>query len=133
MTLGCHPTRRSPCETVSEALILIGVHGAADVENGYGTLTVRDAGTGRWNMLLAASSSRGLREMSPERQQRLRSRRKCERTLEVRNRFGNITAQSIQGAVTITGGNGSVDLMNAGPTNITTSFGMCRSAPFEVN
>src|SRR6202158_3280349 len=26
-----------------------GVHGAADVENGYGTLIVRDAGAGRWN------------------------------------------------------------------------------------
>src|SRR5216683_5739960 len=26
-----------------------GVHGAADVENGYGTLNVRDAGSGRWN------------------------------------------------------------------------------------
>src|SRR5438309_12070920 len=25
-----------------------GVHGAADVENGYGTLIVRDAGAGRW-------------------------------------------------------------------------------------
>src|SRR6266849_8438509 len=26
-----------------------GVHGAADVENGYGTVNVRNAGTGRWN------------------------------------------------------------------------------------
>src|SRR5213082_1823971 len=26
-----------------------GLHGAADVENGYGMLTVRDAGPGRWN------------------------------------------------------------------------------------
>src|SRR5258708_32672968 len=26
-----------------------GVHGAAGVENGYGTLTVRDAGAGRWH------------------------------------------------------------------------------------
>src|SRR3981189_3208885 len=26
-----------------------GIHGAADVENSYGTLTVRDAGAGRWN------------------------------------------------------------------------------------
>ena len=25
-----------------------GVHGASDVENGYGTLTVRDAGAGKW-------------------------------------------------------------------------------------
>ncbi len=25
-----------------------GVHGLADIENGYGTLIVRDAGTGRW-------------------------------------------------------------------------------------
>src|ERR1700674_1625597 len=25
-----------------------GIHGAADVENGYGTLAVRDAGAGRW-------------------------------------------------------------------------------------
>src|SRR5216110_1456314 len=26
-----------------------GIHGAADVENGYGTLTARDTGAGRWN------------------------------------------------------------------------------------
>src|SRR6266567_4729362 len=28
---------------------VVGIHGAADVENGYGTLTARDAGVGRWN------------------------------------------------------------------------------------
>ena len=101
-----------------------GVHGAADVENGYGTLTVRDAGAGRWNNAfgsieltgaggnVSVSDNNGSVQVSD-----------VKGTLEVRNRFGGITTRNIQGAVTITGGNGAVTLSDAASANITTSFG----------
>src|SRR5713101_7663201 len=101
-----------------------GVHGAADVENGYGTLNVRDAGTGRWNNAfgsielvgaggnVSVSDNNGSVQVSD-----------VKGTLEVRNRFGSITARDIQGAVIITGGNGAVTLANAASAIITTSFG----------
>src|SRR6266436_8979636 len=101
-----------------------GVHGAADVENGYGTLIVRDAGAGRWNNAfgsieltgaggnVSVSDNNGSVQVSD-----------VKGTLEVRNRFGNVTAHNIQGAATITGGNGAVTLTDAASANITTSFG----------
>ncbi len=101
-----------------------GIHGAADIENGYGTLIVRDAGAGRWNNAFGSielagaagnvsiSDNNGSVQVSD-----------VKGTLEVRNRFGSITARSIQGAVTITGGNGAVTLTDAASANITTSFG----------
>ena len=103
---------------------IAGVHGAADVENGYGTLNVRDAGTGRWNNAfgsielmgaggnVSVSDNNGSVQVSD-----------VKGTLEVRNRFGSITTRDIQGAVTITGGNGAVTLANAASAIITTSFG----------
>ncbi len=101
-----------------------GLHGAADVENGYGMLTVRDAGPGRWNNAfgsieltgaagnVSVSDNNGSVQVSD-----------VKGTLEVRNRFASITARSIQGAATITGGNGAVALTDAASANITTSFG----------
>src|SRR2546429_1668896 len=101
-----------------------GLHGAADVENGYGMLTVRDAGAGRWNNAfgsieltgatgnVSVSDNNGSVQVSD-----------VKGTLEVRNRFASITARSIQGAATITGGNGAVTLTDAASANITTSFG----------
>src|SRR5260370_37140717 len=101
-----------------------GVHGAADVENGYGTLNVRDAGSGRWNNAfgsieligaggnVSVSDNNGSVQVSD-----------VKGTLQVRNRFGSITARDIQGAVNITGGNGAVTLANAASAIVTTSFG----------
>src|SRR6266478_2646133 len=101
-----------------------GIHGAADVENGYGTLTARDAGAGRWSNAfgsieltgaggnVSVSDNNGSVQVSD-----------VKGTLEVRNRFGSVTTRSIQGAVTITGGNGAVALTEAASANITTSFG----------
>ena len=103
---------------------ITGVHGAADVENGYGTLIVRDAGTGRWTNAFGSieltgaggnasvSDNNGSVQVSD-----------VKGALEVRNRFGSITTRNIQGAATITGGNGAVVLTDAASGNITTSFG----------
>src|SRR6266478_2232495 len=93
-----------------------GVHGAADVENGYGTLIVRDAGAGRWINAFGSieltgaagnasvSDNNGSVQVSD-----------IKGTLEVRNRFGSITTRNINGAVTLTDA--------AASANITTSFG----------
>src|ERR1700731_2488365 len=106
------------------SVAVAGIHGAADVENGYGTLTARDAGAGRWNNAfgsieltgaggnVSVSDNNGSVQVSD-----------VKGTLEVRNRFGSVTTRSIQGAVTITGGNGAVTLTDAASANITTSFG----------
>jgi hypothetical protein len=101
-----------------------GVHGAADVENGYGTVAIRDVGAGRWTNAfgsidltaaagnVSVSDNNGSVQVSD-----------VKGTLEVRNRFGSITTRNIQGAATITGGNGTVTLTDAASSNITTSFG----------
>ncbi|HEY6265898.1 MAG TPA: hypothetical protein VIW93_13940 [Candidatus Acidoferrum sp.] len=101
-----------------------GIRGAADVENGYGTLTVRDAGAGRWNNAFGSieltgaagnvfvNDNNGSVQVSD-----------VKGALEVRNRFGSITSRDIQGAATITGGNGGVTLSNAASASVTTSFG----------
>jgi len=101
-----------------------GIHGTADVENGYGTLTVRDAGAGRWTNAFGSielngavgnatvSDNNGSVQVTD-----------VKGTLEIRNRFGSITTRNIQGAATITGGNGTVTLTDTGSANITTSFG----------
>jgi hypothetical protein len=103
---------------------ITGVHGAADVENGYGTLIVRDAGIGRWTNAfgsieltgaagnVSVSDNNGSVQVSD-----------VKGALEIRNRFGSISTRNIQGAATITGGNGAVVLTDAASAIITTSFG----------
>jgi DUF4097 and DUF4098 domain-containing protein YvlB len=101
-----------------------GVHGAADVENGYGTLTVRDAGPGRWNNAFGGIELTGAGgNVIVSNNNASVQVSDIKGTLEVRNRFGSITARNIQGAATITGGNGAVTLTDAAAANITTSFG----------
>jgi hypothetical protein len=103
---------------------IAGVHGAADVENGYGTLTVRDVGAGRWNNafgsieLTAAAGNVSVSDNNGSVQVT-----DVRGAVEVRNRFGSITARNIQGEATIAGGNGTVSLTDAASANVTTSFG----------
>src|SRR5258708_616315 len=102
---------------------IAGVHGAADVENGYGALTVRDAGAGRWNNAFGSIELTGAGgTVSVIDNNGSVQVTDVKGTLEVRNRFGAITTRNIQGAVTITGGNGAVSLTGAASANITTSF-----------
>jgi len=101
-----------------------GVHGAADVENAYGTVNARDAGPGRWNNAfgsielagaagnITVSDNNGSVQVSD-----------VKGALDIRNRFGSVTTRNIQGAATITGGNSAVTLTDAASANITTSFG----------
>jgi hypothetical protein len=101
-----------------------GIHGVADVENGYGTLTVRDAGPGRWNNAFGSIELTGAGgNVSVSDNNGSVQVTDVKGTLEVRNRFGSVTTRNIQGAATITGGNGAVTLADAASANITTSFG----------
>ena len=103
---------------------ITGVHGAADVENGYGTLTVRDAGPARLNNSFGSIELSGARGNVVINDNNGSVRADIVGgTLEVHNRFGSINVQSVQGAVTITGGNGTVTLTDSASANITTSFG----------
>jgi len=101
-----------------------GVRGAADIENGYGTLIVRDAGTGRWTNAFGSIELTGAAgNVSVSDHNGSVQVADIKGALEVRNRFGSITTRNIQGAATITGGNGTVTLSDAASANITTSFG----------
>ena len=101
-----------------------GIHGVADVENGYGTLTVRDTGAGRWNNAFGSVELTGAGgNVSVNDNNGSVQVADVRGTLEVRNRFGSITTRNIQGAVSITGGNGAVTLTDAASANVTTSFG----------
>jgi hypothetical protein len=103
---------------------VVGIRGAADVENGYGTLTVRDAGPGRWNNAFGSIELTGAGgNVSVSDNNGSVQVTDVKGALEIRNRFGSITTRNIQGAATITGGNGAVSLTDAASANITTSFG----------
>ena len=101
-----------------------GIHGATDIENAYGSITVRDAGTARLNNAFGSIELKGTAgNASVSDKNGSVSVESVKGTLEVNNRFGSITTRDIQGAVTITGGNGTVTLANAASASITTSFG----------
>jgi hypothetical protein len=102
---------------------ITGVHGAADVENGYGTLTVRDAGAGRWTNAFGSIELTGTAgNASVIDNAGSVQVSDVKGTLDVRNRFGNVTAHTIGGSATITGGNGAVELTDADSANIANSF-----------
>ena len=100
------------------------VHGAADIENSHGSITMRDVGTARVNNsfgsieITGAAGNTSVTDTNGSVQVS-----DVKGTLEVRNRFGSITTKNIQGAATITGGNGGVTLSDSASGNITTSFG----------
>jgi hypothetical protein len=101
-----------------------GVHGAGDLENSHGSLTVRDAGAARLNNSFGSIELRGasgnvyLNDNNGSVQVS-----DVKGTLEVRNRFGSISARNIQGSATISGGNGALELTDSGAATITNSFG----------
>jgi DUF4097 and DUF4098 domain-containing protein YvlB len=101
-----------------------GVHGAADLENSYGSITVRDVGAVRLNNSFGTIELTGVAGNATVNDNNGSVNiENVKGNLEVRNRFGSITAKTTQGAVTITGGNGAVTLADAASANVTTSFG----------
>ena len=101
-----------------------GIHAAADVDNSYGSITMRDAGAARLNNSFGSIELTGAAGNSTVNDNNGSVQvSDVKGTLDVRDRFGSITVKNVQGAVTITGGNGAVILADAASANITTSFG----------
>jgi hypothetical protein len=100
-----------------------GIRGVADIENGYGSVTVRDAGAGKWTNAFGSIDLSGVggNAIISDNNGSV-TVADVKGTLEIRNRFGSITAQNVQGTANITGGNGSVTVSDMGAANITTSF-----------
>ena len=100
------------------------VRGVLDIENGFGSMTVRDAGPARLNNsfgsieLTGASGNSSVNNKNSSVQVA-----DIKGTLDVQDRFGSITVRNVQGAVTIGGGNGSITLSDAAAATVTTSFG----------
>lgn len=101
-----------------------GVRSKSEFDNSHGSLNVRDTGPARLNNSFGSielngaagdtyvTDNNGSVQVS-----------QVKGSVEVRNRFGGITVREIQGGASISGGNGAVNLTDAGSANVTTSFG----------
>jgi hypothetical protein len=106
------------------SVISTGIHGAADVDNSYGSITMHDAGVARLNNSFGSIELSGAAGNSTVNDNNGSVQvTDVKGTLDVRNRFGSITVRNVQGTVTMTGGNGAATLADAGSATITTSFG----------
>lgn len=100
------------------------VRGALDIENGFGSLTVRDVGPAHLTNSFGSIELTGASGNSIVNNKNSSVQvSDVKGTLDAQNRFGSITVRSIQGAVTINGGNGAVTLSDAPSATVTTSFG----------
>jgi hypothetical protein len=100
------------------------VHGALDIENGFGSLTIRDAGPVRLTNSFGSIELTGAAGNSVVNNKNSSVQiADVKGTLDTQNRFGSITVHNIEGAVTINGGNGAVTLADAPSATVTTSFG----------
>src|SRR6266851_652705 len=94
-----------------------GVHGAADVENGYGTVNVRNAGTGRWNnafgsIELTGAGGNGAVTLTDA------------ASANITTSFGSVEARNIRGDLSVRDNNGNVEISGVGGSaDITDSFG----------
>jgi len=104
---------------------MAGVHGWARIENGHGTINVRDAGQSKITNAFGGITlnnangnstivnNNGNIELS-----------NVKGTIDVKNRFGNITATQLNGNSTISGGNGNIEMTNVlGNAAISNAFG----------
>jgi len=101
-----------------------GVHGNSDLENSHGALVVRDSGPVRLNNSFGSVDLVGAvgdafinNSNAPVQASDIKG------ALDLRDRFGSITVRNIQGAASIVGGNGAVNVSDAGSAAIITSFG----------
>jgi hypothetical protein len=103
---------------------IAGVHGWTDVENGHGKLTFRDGGsaklTNSFGAVEANGADGGVTIVNNNGSVTVSS---VKGALDVKDRFASITVSNIQGAVTISGGNGAVELTDAGAAKVNNSFG----------
>jgi hypothetical protein len=101
-----------------------GVRSKSEFDNNHGSLNVRDTGAARLSNSFGSIELDGAAGDSVVNDNNGSVQvSQVKGALEVRNRFGSILVRQVQGATSITGGNGAVNLTDAGSANITTSFG----------
>jgi DUF4097 and DUF4098 domain-containing protein YvlB len=105
-----------------------GVQGWADIENRNGQLISRDSGSTKLVNSFGPVEARGatgnvsiVNNNGPVEVSSVKG------ALNVQDRFAAITANSIEGQVTITGGNGSVELTDVGAATVSNSFGSIKA------
>lgn len=101
-----------------------GVHGWADVENGHGRLAFQDGGssklTNSFGSVELNAADGGVTIVNTNGSVTANTVRGA---LDIKDRFASITVNHVQGAVTISGGNGAVEVVDAGGAKINNSFG----------
>jgi hypothetical protein len=111
-----------------------GVQGWADIENGHGQLTSRDSGSTKlvnsFGSVEASSATGNVWVVNNNGSVQVSA---VKGALDVKDRFASITANNIQGPVTISGGNGPVELTDAEDSNISNSFGQVTARNIHGN
>jgi hypothetical protein len=101
-----------------------GVQGWADIENGHGQLTSRDSGSTKlvnsFGSVEATGATGNVWIVNNNGSVQVSAVRGA---LDVKDRFAAITVSNIQGPATISGGNGAVELTDAGDSTVNNSFG----------
>jgi len=101
-----------------------GVQGWADIENGHGQLTSRDSGSTKlvnsFGSVEATGATGNLWIVNNNGSVQVSA---VKGAVDVKDRFASITVSNVEGAVTISGGNGPVELADAGTSTVTNSFG----------
>ena len=101
-----------------------GVQGWADIENGHGQLTSRDSGSTKlvnsFGSMEVAGATGNVWIVNNNGSVKVST---VKGAVDVKDRFASITANNIDGQVTISGGNGPVELTDAGAATVGNSFG----------
>jgi hypothetical protein len=101
-----------------------GVQGWADIENGHGQLTSRDSGSTKlvnsFGSVEATGATGNVWIVNNNGSVQVSA---VKGALDVKDRFAAITVSNIQGPATISGGNGAVELTDAGASTVNNSFG----------
>ncbi len=101
-----------------------GVQGWADIENGHGQLASRDSGSTKLvNSFGEVEVSGATGNVWVVNNNGSVNVSAVKGALDVKDRFASITVSNIEGATTISGGNGAVELTDAGGSSVTNSFG----------
>lgn len=100
------------------------VRGWADVENGHGNLEMRDSGAAKLINSFGQVEATGVEgNLTVVDNNGAVSVSAVKGTVDVKDRFANITVSNVQGAVSVAGGNGAVEVTDAGAVTVNNSFG----------
>ena len=111
-----------------------GVQGWADIENGHGQLTSRDSGSTKlvnsFGSVEASGAAGNVWVVNNNGSVQVSA---VKGALDVKDRFASITVNNVQGPVTVSGGNGPVELTDAEESNISNSFGQVTARNIHGN